>query len=404
MKKGFLIIAVGNQSYLQMALNCAMSIKANEPWPCMLITTAQTIKGLERQVEKFFKYVEIVGDNGMKPMQLASWLKVNAYDYATKHFDECILLDADTMILPGKSLVSWFDQKQDFVAYYHAVYDYKLGKADKENAMFWCDPIEMAKYTGNTSPDKMPQINASWIYFKKGDTACGIFQRALIYFGHKDFPVKSFRGFINEEPCFNAALMYYNYPIEPVPHRPIYMQVFSDTIDENYIQHRFKAFSLAGDIQHADVVVSLYNRLSDYYRAEFGIREQFHFDANQKATAADRYIDNSELSNMELLPELLKNKIIVVVVVYNRPDNLKKWIKAWKQCEQIGAKLIVIRNVDKIHNPDNTGFEFLSKEKNIQVVYRYNEGYDIGALQDLCYERLPIKIDWDIVFLSLIHI
>ena len=368
----------------------------------MLITTAQTVKGLERQVEKFFKYVEIVGDSGMKPMQLASWLKVNAYDYGTKHFDECILLDADTLVLPGKSLVSWFDQKQDFVAYYHAVYDFSTGKADKENAMFWVDVEDIYKRLG-PRPRKMPQINASWIYFKKSQRAAGIFYNASDFMRefqteHSEWKVKKFRGFVNEEPCFNMACFACNVTFDQMPHRPIYMQVFSDTIDENYIQHRFKAFSLAGDIQHAEVVVSLYNRLSDYYRNEFGIREQFHFDPNQKATAADRYLDNSELSNMELLPELLKKKIIVVVVVYNRPDNLKKWIKAWKQCEQLGAKLIVIRNVDKIHNPDNTGFEFLSKEKSIQVVYRYNEGYDIGALQDLCYDRLPIKIDWDIVF------
>ena len=389
MKRGFIIIATGTPTYGNMALNCALSIKSNGNWPVMLVHTPSAIEGIESRVERIFDYHVSVTSN-MAPMEFASLLKLQAYDISMNVFDECIMLDADTLILPGKDLTSWFEQEQDFMAYYHAAFDYEKGEADRDKVQFWCDPIAVAKVVGNISPDKMPAINASWIYFRRSDTACGIFQRAMIYFGHKDM-VTLFRGFVNEEFCFNTALMYYNYPLLKVPYRPIYLQVFSETIDESYIQHRFNGFSMAGDINHAPEVVSLYNKLSDYYRAQYGINQKFHFDATKKATLADRYYDLSPVTQAQR-DVLYAKKILVVVMVYDRVENVRLWLKAWDKSNNLTAALMVLVNSNSASHIKEA-FPFM-EYPSVKVVTRGNVGYDIGAFQDLCDGKItPERFD-----------
>lgn len=73
---------------------------------------------------------------------------------------------------------------------------------------------------------------------------------------------------------------------------------------------------------------------------------------------------------------------IVAVCIYNRFDNLKRWIHCWKQCEDYG-KLVIIHN----HYGEkelNERFESYCKENQIHYIGRNALGYDIGAFKDVC--------------------
>lgn len=76
---------------------------------------------------------------------------------------------------------------------------------------------------------------------------------------------------------------------------------------------------------------------------------------------------------------------IIVIVVYNRVENIKHWLHCWGQCEQ-DAQLVVIHNDDGsvIDVPDD-----------VILIKRHNIGYDIGAFQDVCRNRLPGVPQWD---------
>ncbi len=73
------------------------------------------------------------------------------------------------------------------------------------------------------------------------------------------------------------------------------------------------------------------------------------------------------------------NNNLVVIVVYNRLENIKKWLHCWEQCVQ-DSRLVII----------HTGEEDWSTFIPDQVLYlkRKNRGFDIGCLQDVCLERL----------------
>lgn len=78
-------------------------------------------------------------------------------------------------------------------------------------------------------------------------------------------------------------------------------------------------------------------------------------------------------------------KNLLVIVVYNRPQNIKQWLHCWAQCEQ-DAQLVII------HNDNGDIYEPV---EGVTFITRPNIGYDIGAFQDVCMGRLPGFPEWD---------
>ena len=88
----------------------------------------------------------------------------------------------------------------------------------------------------------------------------------------------------------------------------------------------------------------------------------------------------------------LPAKTLIVLIVWNRFENLKLWIDCWSQCAKMDAELVVVHNLES----DNDRYSKLCKGHGITYVPRENKGFDIGAFQDVCRERLanfPNK--WD---------
>jgi len=84
-------------------------------------------------------------------------------------------------------------------------------------------------------------------------------------------------------------------------------------------------------------------------------------------------------------------KILITIIIYNRYYNLEAWLRYWKQCETGDAELVVIHN----DNGESAKFKQLCDANNIRYIRRNNIGFDIGAFQDVCLERLPDFPDYD---------
>lgn len=85
-------------------------------------------------------------------------------------------------------------------------------------------------------------------------------------------------------------------------------------------------------------------------------------------------------------------KTIVAVIVWSRFENLKRWVNCWSQCNKVNAELVVIHNLEV----NNEKYARLCKENNIKYIPRLNKGFDIGAFQDVCKERLGgFDNNWD---------
>lgn len=90
------------------------------------------------------------------------------------------------------------------------------------------------------------------------------------------------------------------------------------------------------------------------------------------------------------------NRVIVAIIIYNRFDNLQRWIDCWKKSKTDGAELVIIHNYES--KEDLEKYSEFCRLQNVRYVARINRGFDIGAFQDVCRERLPLfPNDWNLL-------
>lgn len=87
-------------------------------------------------------------------------------------------------------------------------------------------------------------------------------------------------------------------------------------------------------------------------------------------------------------------KVALVVVVYDRWTNLERWINCWNKCDKENTTFTVIHN----DNGESDKFKELCVKNGVTYIKRRNVGFDIGAFQDVCKERLA-GFDYDYDYL-----
>lgn len=85
---------------------------------------------------------------------------------------------------------------------------------------------------------------------------------------------------------------------------------------------------------------------------------------------------------------------VVAVIVFDRIENIKRWVNCWKQSHTDGAKLVVIHNYYGDDKLKTLFYDYCSKHSVIYIP-RNGKGFDIGGLQDVFRGRLPGFPDWD---------
>lgn len=88
-------------------------------------------------------------------------------------------------------------------------------------------------------------------------------------------------------------------------------------------------------------------------------------------------------------------KIVVGVCVYNRYENVKKWITAWKQRDagDYDTLLCIIHN----YNGDERMRQAVLNSEDTSIVYiqRENIGFDMGCVQDIARHRITFSGGYD---------
>lgn len=81
---------------------------------------------------------------------------------------------------------------------------------------------------------------------------------------------------------------------------------------------------------------------------------------------------------------------LLIIIVYDRLHNLKQWFKCWQQCDQTDTHVVVIHNTDTVQYE----YQHLCEHMGATYIQRPNIGFDIGAFQDVCRNRLQGFPDW----------
>lgn len=84
-------------------------------------------------------------------------------------------------------------------------------------------------------------------------------------------------------------------------------------------------------------------------------------------------------------------KIAVVVCLFDRHENLRKWLHCWQMCDTTDAELFIVNN--KYEGLDANFWFKLCTEKGVNYLVRRNVGFETGIIQD-CF-RGKIGGKWD---------
>lgn len=88
-------------------------------------------------------------------------------------------------------------------------------------------------------------------------------------------------------------------------------------------------------------------------------------------------------------------KVSVCVIVYDRIENVKTWLNCWEKSDTEDAELSIIHNYKSIEDIVIVK-KLCEKYTGVNYIQRQNIGYDIGAFQDVCKERLyKFNNDWE---------
>lgn len=86
-------------------------------------------------------------------------------------------------------------------------------------------------------------------------------------------------------------------------------------------------------------------------------------------------------------------RVVVAVVVFDRFQNIKEWIRCWSMCETTNAELVIIHNYPDEEQRES--FREYCLNLGVRYIPRINVGYDIGAFQDVCNNRLDGFPDYE---------
>lgn len=273
-----LTLAVGDKIWGNFALNWVLSVKNSRPQAqTLLIYEESAVEGNEELLDHYFDHTIQVPKNQFKSgSEYAFKLKTELRDLVDGiDAENFLFLDADTMMNPRASVDDWFEKLKnvDFTMWCNDVYDFKTKTQSRNDYTFWCKPEEAYEhYKLHTEGcGNMPQVNSSFIYFKKSDEIVDlIFESAKVVYADNWGGIKKYKGAIPDELCFNVALAMWNTLPHQVPYYPIFFAFASENHEIPYIQE-WKAFGFAGDGAMIGHLLGYYNELAYHYRKLEGI-------------------------------------------------------------------------------------------------------------------------------------
>ncbi len=285
-----LTIATGHPDFGEMCLNLALSIKANNPNQKVgLIYTDDAIENVKELVNNHFDYgLRVFYDECKSPAELSFKLKTQLYDLGETmcpEADAFIFLDADTIILPSKKPSDWFEEHAalNFTAYCNDQYYFATQSRKRKDYTFWCEPEKAKVFYGLHKGSRLPQVNSSFLYWKKSDEAKKLFDTAKELWESDFDGLQTYRGAKPDEFCFNVACAITGTYPHKNTYRPIFFQCFSENYSVEYVMHYFKSFGFAGNTGHQQHLIDLYNEHSNYYREHFAIRHKWNIAKQTKA-------------------------------------------------------------------------------------------------------------------------
>lgn len=266
MSTGILMIAIGHENYIKMAVNLAASIKASSDVHIHLVHDGKLWDCSQQGQQLFYS-------NGLPLPKL--WhtgeredpVKAKTRLYEVSPFDKTLYLDVDMI---------WLNRSVDELLAELDGVDFAIMNQGQEEKSYWADPTEIRSIVGYEHP--MYVFYSELLYFEKGDRMKDFFKKVK---DNYDKPKVKSKTFGSSHMPDELAYIMASLQTGVLPHADNWLPVYWYLRDKKYrhlqpyqLADMFYGYSIGGNVtpQYAK---AHYNNLATHYANSQGLKKPY---------------------------------------------------------------------------------------------------------------------------------
>jgi len=304
---GILLIAVGHPIFGELAANCAMSLKANNcPYPVALASMPCALQTLPTgHLDGLFdRHLSVpnwvtLGEDGHR-----QWVKVKQYLDVISPFEKTLYIDADSLLLPNKSIESVMKLLSLF-PFHPMIYGWgNMDSGDASVNYFWLNEqkdLKKLKSTFKLKGNRVYATNTSLVYFDRSKQSETVFKTVREVAANYPEYATSWRDGVPDEFLYMIGMCKAGIKTHIVPCIPAYIEVMERGILRNkqvqpmHIQKNYKMISMVGTCGDSSLQV-YHNSLKSYVTK---LNKEKYFAYRTK----DDYIKHNPISKYKVQPD-----------------------------------------------------------------------------------------------------
>lgn len=265
---GILLIAMGHENYLKMAVNLAASLKVNDKDIKIHLVHDGGWANLPMAEQQLFDSESTPAYNIWHTKEQTDYIKPKTRMYELSPFDKTLFLDVDMVWMCDRPV-------SDLIAQLDGV-DFTIMNEGPKEMCYWADPDELRQMVGGDNP--LYIYYSELVYFEKTPKTKDYFKKVQKVFDKPKPGTKTFAGSaMPDELAFIIASLQTGIG----PHQDNWLPIYWHFRDKKHrhlqpyqLAKIFYGYSIGGNVT-PEYAKAHYNNLTAHYASVMGIKKPY---------------------------------------------------------------------------------------------------------------------------------
>ena len=268
MTRGILLIAMGHENYIRMAVNLAASILYNDSSAMIHLVHDGKYEELSENEKRLFSSEEVPDYDIWHTDGHEDFIKPKTRMYELSPFDRTLYLDVDMIWLIDRPIYPLFNELEGI--------DFAIMNEGPKEACYWSNPTEMREMVGHDNP--MYIFYSELVYFERCKRVNEFFSEAENIF---DNPVPGTKGFAGSAMPDELAFILASLKTGVLPHKENWLPIYwffrcksHRHLQPFQLSDLYYGYSIGGNIT-PEYAKAHYNNLVAHYAVQMGITRPY---------------------------------------------------------------------------------------------------------------------------------
>lgn len=265
---GILLIALGHENYVRMAVNLAASIKVQSPDVLIHLVHDGGLQNLLIHEQCLFNSQAIAEPGLWHTGDQPDYIKAKTRLYELSPFDRTLYLDVDMIWLLNKAVTDLLGELSGI--------PFAIMNEGPKEACFWADPTELRQVCKSEQP--MYIFYSELVYFERSAPVKTFFARVKSNFDKPKVKTRKFAGSaMPDELAFIMASL----QTGMLPHQDNWLPVYWYFRDKKHrhlqpyeLSKTYYGYSIGGNVT-PEYAKAHYNNLSSHYASVMGVKQPY---------------------------------------------------------------------------------------------------------------------------------